>query len=97
MIVINEFDHPRRLANHFIQFGISTWTQNEPRENQTNSIRRAVYSSQGRFSPHGSSEIPIEDMAMLFRECLRRDMITINDMNNILDEISNSIQRQTPE
>lgn len=94
MDVTEEFPHPN-LRNHFIQFGTSTWTENEISANQSNSIRRAVYSQEGRFSPHGSSEIPIEDMGLLFRECVSRDLISVEELNNILNEIIASIQRRT--
>lgn len=85
-------DHPF-LRNHFIQFGISTWTENEQPMNQTESIRRAVYNN-GTFSPHGSSEIPLDEMGMLIRRCFELDKISINEMTEILNAISSSIQRQ---
>jgi hypothetical protein len=75
MKVIEEINHPN-LPNHTIQFGISTWTENEPVNMQTESVRRAVYNSGGTFSPHGSSEIPMEDMPLLIRECVKRSKIS---------------------
>lgn len=91
MNVIEEIDHPT-LQNHKIQFGISSWTKDEAEENKTESIRRAVYNEDGIFSPHGSSEIPMEDMPLLIRECIIRNKISINDMADILDAISLSIR-----
>jgi len=75
MKIIEKIDHPYR-PNHIIQFGISTWTENSPIDLQTDSVRRAVYNSGGIFSPHGSSEIPIEDMPLLIRECVKRRKIS---------------------
>ncbi len=95
-MIVNQnetFPHPN-LPNHFIQFGISTWTENEVVSEQTESIRRAVYNEDGKFSPHGSSEVPIEDMTLLVRACLQRDKLSINEMTDILSDISESIRRQ---
>lgn len=94
MIVKESTDHPE-YRNHFIQFGISTWTENLPETEQEESMRRAVYNQDGVFSPHGSSEIPINEIAMLFVKCLERDKIKIHEMDKVLDEISKSIKRQS--
>lgn len=94
MRVTESFDHPE-LPNHVIQLGISTWTESRPESQQSMSIRRAVYNDDGKFSPHGSSEIPMEDMGLLIRACLERDNISISEMTQILNEISNSILRQS--
>jgi hypothetical protein len=93
MRVTEAFPHPS-LDNHEIQIGVSTWTENNPVEEQSESIRRAVYNSEGKFSPHGSSEIPIEDMAMLIRACIQRDRISRQELADILDDINASMQRQ---
>ena len=93
MKVNESFPHPE-LENHEIQIGVSTWTENNSKQNQSHSIRRAVYNEEGKFSPHGSSEIPIEDMPLLFRTCLQRDLIENEDMINILRDISESMQRK---
>lgn len=74
MIVKEEIPHPY-LPEHFIQFGISTWTERNAIKDQTESVRRAVYNN-GKFSPHGSSEVPIEDMLLLLRECIIRKKIS---------------------
>jgi hypothetical protein len=93
MKVKDAFPHPT-LITHFIQLGVSTWTQNYPEVQQTESIRRAVYNEEGKFSPHGSSEIPIEDMTLLIRACIQRDRISPQEMTDILNDISVSMQRQ---
>lgn len=94
MIVRESADHPE-FRNHFIQFGISTWTENLSESEQQESIRRAVYNEDGVFSPHGSSEIPLNEMGMLLRRCLELDKISIQEMAEILDGISASIRRQS--
>lgn len=95
MIVNEWFTHPNPdlAQTHFIEFGISTWTQNELAVNQTQSIRRAVYNEDGVFSPHGSSEIPMEDMSLLIRACIGRDMISRDELVEIQNSISESLQR----
>lgn len=75
MKVKEQIPHPT-LPNHQIQFGTSTWTEDEPAGSRTESVRRAVYNEDGVFSPHGSSEIPMEDMPLLIRECVKRKKIS---------------------
>ena len=87
------FPHPY-LLNHFIQIGISTWTQNEPVNNQEESIRRAVYNADGIFSPHGSSEVPIEDMPLLISTCIRYDKISKKELLKIIFNAIKSLFRQ---
>lgn len=94
MKVTESFPHPS-LNNHKVQIGVSTWTENKPVEEQSESIRRAVYNAEGKFSPHGSSEIPIEDMPMLIRSCIQRDKISRQELTYILDDITASMQRQS--
>ena len=52
MKVTDEFPHPK-LNNHRIQFWVSTWTKDNSNNEQTESIKRAVYNEDGVFSPHG--------------------------------------------
>lgn len=94
MIVKGSIEHPE-FENHFIQFGISTWTENFPESEQEESIRRAVYNEDGKFNPHSSSEIPLNEMGLLFRRCLGLDKISIQEMTEVLTEVSASIRRQT--
>lgn len=93
MRVTEAFPHPS-LDNHVIQIGVSTWTENIPLNEQSESIRRAVYNEDGKFSPHGSSEIPMEGMTLLIRACIQRDRISRQEMSDILNDISASMQRQ---
>jgi hypothetical protein len=94
MKVKDSIDHPE-FENHYIQIGFSTWTENLPESEQEESIRRAVYNQDGVFSPQGSSEIPISEMGLLFRRCLELNKISIQEMTEVLDEISASIRRQS--
>ena len=87
------FPHPD-LPNHYIQLGISTWTEHLPLNEQEHSIRRAVYNSQGIFSPHGSSEVPIEDMGLLFSTCIQHDTIGNKELVSIIYKAIKSIFRQ---
>ena len=93
MRVTETLPHPS-LVNHQMQIGISTWTQNNATADQSVSIRRAVYNTNGIFSPHGSSEIPIEDMGLLMRACINRDLISPQEMSEIMGDIIASIQRR---
>lgn len=94
MKVVENLPHPTLPETHVIQFGISTWTEEELEENQTESIRRAVYNSEGKFSPHGSSEVPMEDMSLLICECIKRNKIPMNQIADIMSEISEYLKRQ---
>jgi|GEM_PF-1001260 len=78
-----------------LEFGISTWTENQSSKNQTESVRNRYDTEEGRFSPHGSSEIPLGDIPLIITECLKRDKIPLSDMLEILHEVSNSINRRT--
>ena len=76
---------------HSIEFGNSTWDKSEM------SIRRRKDNQDGRFNPHGSSEIPIDgyvNISDLFIECLRRDFIDAQTLSNIMNEIVISSNRQ---
>jgi hypothetical protein len=96
MKVTEEILHPdSKLAKtHRIQFGISTWTEEAAEDEQTESVRRAVYNENGVFSPRGSSEVPMEDMALLICECIKRNKIPLNDIADILYHISSHIKNQ---
>ena len=92
MKVQEKIKHPS-LPNHYIEFGIATWSEDD--SNPEESIRRAVYNRDGVFSPHGSSEVPIEDIALLTKECIKRDKLSVEEMTELLSEIASSIKRQT--
>lgn len=87
------FSHPH-LSNHYIQIGISTWTEKLPANLQEESIRRTVYNADGVFSPHGSSEVPIEDMGLLFCTCIQHDTISKKELISTIYKAIKSIFRQ---
>lgn len=72
---------------HFIEFGQSSWDEN------TFSIRNRYPTSTGGFSPHSSSEIPIHDLSILVREAARRDILTRQEMINMIQELADSLDR----
>lgn len=80
--------------NYSIEFGVSSWTQNLPESKQSQSVRNRYDTEDGRFTPHNSSEIPIEDIERIVCECMKRDKISILKISNILREAADSIERQ---
>ena len=77
-----------------IEFGIATWTKDAPVDEQEWSVRRRYNGETGRFSPRGSSEVPINDMPMMMIECMKRDYIPTSQLLKILNEVSLSLTRQ---
>lgn len=87
MDVTDEVD----LGNgHKIEFGRSSW------DPSAESIRNRYPTSSGGFSPHSSSELPIEDLAPLVMEAARRDKIDKKAAAQIIRELATSIERQVP-
>jgi hypothetical protein len=79
-------------AERSIEFGAAVWDHNVA------TIRRRKNRADGSYDPISSSEIPIDegflDIGRLVCECLRRDLITIDDMAEILRETLASTARQ---
>src|SRR3954471_21603929 len=79
-------------AEHSIEFGAAIW------DNNVATIRRRKNRSDGSYDPISSSEIPIDegflDIGRLVCECLRRDLISRDDMAEILRETLASTARQ---
>jgi len=78
--------------DHAIEFGISSW------DNEVESIRRRKNNDSGGFDPISSSEIPINsyflDIGDLLCECLKRDKLSIKQINPIIKEIIKTYMRQ---
>ena len=74
---------------HSIEIGESTWDSTE------RSIRRR-YDPDGRFSPHGSSEIPIEDLKIIMETAARHDELDSKTCSEIIKALADSISRQLP-
>jgi hypothetical protein len=85
--VQNELD----LGNgHKIEIGIATWDE----DGTNRSIRNRYPTSSGGFSPHSSSEIPINDLADLIAFAAQHDVINVSSCAQIISHLSNSIIRQ---
>lgn len=78
--------------DHAIEFGISSW------DSEVESIRRRKNNDNGGFDPISSSEIPINsyflDIGDLVCECLKRDKLSIRQINPIIKEIAKTYIRQ---
>lgn len=79
-------------AEHSIEFGAAPWDHNVA------TIRRRKNRADGSYDPISSSEIPINegfvDIGRLVCECLRRNLISRDDMAEILRETLASTARQ---
>ncbi len=75
-------------AGHSIEFGRSTWNE------EGLSVRNRYTTANGGFSPHSSSEIPIEDVAPIVLEVLRRDLLNPEIALLLIQEASDSVRRR---
>ena len=73
---------------HLIEFGPSTWNPN------VISVRNRYPTSDGRFSPHSSSEIPLDDLEKIIIEVVKRDLINVKVTTEIISVMANSILRR---
>lgn len=89
-----QVDHTKtRVINHRHSFevGQSSW---DPAET---SIRcRYDGAATGRFSPHGSSELPLHDLQPLMEVAAQHDLLDVAECAAIIQVLAASIQRQTP-
>jgi len=74
---------------HSIEFGEATW------DPSTQSVRNRYDTPNGRFSPHGSSEIPLSDLVPILTETAKRDLLDIPSAAQIIEALSTSIIRQS--
>ena len=75
---------------HKVEFGNSSW------DPASESIRNRYPTASGGFSPHSSSELPIEDLEPLVVEAARRDKLGIRAAAQMIAALSASIGRQVP-
>ena len=75
--------------DHSIEIGESTW---DPAER---SIRRR-YQPGGKFSPHGSSEIPIVDLKIIMEAAAKHDELDPKTCAEIIKALAASAHRQLP-
>ena len=76
--------------SHSIEVGKSTW------DDQEMSIRSRYDGETGRFSPHGSSELPLCDLQLLMESAATHDLLSPNVCATIIHALSDSIKRQCP-
>ncbi len=77
-------------ASHSIEIGQSSW---DPKEI---SIRSRYDGATGRFSPHGSSELPLYDLQPLMESAAKFDLLNANECTAIIQFLADSIIRQCP-
>ncbi|WP_017221376.1 hypothetical protein [Moritella dasanensis] len=81
-----------RIINdtHSFEVGISSWNDEEK------SIRcRYNAPDSGRFSPHGSSELPLSDLQPLIEVAAENDLLNIPECAAIIEALSKSIANQS--
>lgn len=77
--------------NHSIEMGQSSWDEKEL------AVRLRCDGETGRFSPHGSSEIPVYFLRALIEFAAQYDLLDTVECTSITQALTNSIKRQCPE
>jgi len=76
---------------HSFEVGKSSWDSDET------SIRcRYNDEETGRFSPHGSSELPLHDLQPLMEVAGENDLLSPSECAAIIQALAASIRRQQP-
>lgn len=70
---------------HKIEIGLASW------DNTKTSIRNRYPTASGGFSPHSSSELPIEDLPILIIEAINNGLINKSDLKNIINTAVKSL------
>ena len=73
--------------NHCIEIGSSSWDE------QVTSIRNR-YDKNGKFNPHASSEIPLEDIEHLLRAATGYDLLDSAYCARRISMLASSIERR---
>jgi hypothetical protein len=77
-------------SNHSFEVGTSSWDDGET------SIRcRYDSADSGRFSPHGSSELPLWDLQPLIEVAAENNLLSIRECAAIIEALSKSINKQS--
>lgn len=71
-------------GGHLIEIGRATWNEEEL------SVRNRYPTSNGGFSPHSSSELPIQDVYRIALEVLRQNLLNPTESLEIADAAVNS-------
>ena len=66
-------------SGHKIEFGTATW------DDDSNSVRNRYPTSTGGFSPRSSSEIPIEDVAIIVIESIKNGYLSQQEILAIIE------------
>jgi len=75
--------------DHSIEVGTSSWDEGET------SIRSRYDGPTGRFSPHGSSELPLYDLRPILEVAGQNDLLSSADCAAIIEALAASIRRQS--
>lgn len=73
---------------HSIEVGSASWDDDET------SIRSRYDGATGRFSPHGSSELPLGDLQPLMEVAAQHDLISPGECSAIIEALAASIRRR---
>lgn len=73
---------------HLIEVGASTWDPNSM------SVRNRYPTTDGRFSPHSSSEIPLWDLEPLLSVVAKHDLLPPETAAKMIRSLAESIERQ---
>ncbi len=73
---------------HSIEIGNATWDNNEI------SIRNRYDLPTGKFSPRGSSEIPILDIRKLVGYACTQNALSVDDLLSIIKHATESIEQK---
>jgi len=74
--------------NHQIEIGGASWDPNE-----TSIRRRYDHPESGRFSPHGSSELPLDALEDLIRVASENDILNPAACSNMISHLAVSLAR----
>jgi hypothetical protein len=74
---------------HWIEWGLATWTENKPMDQKDKSIRNRYNKESGGYNLAGSSEIPWDDFLHMIHESIKRRKFSKDELREILDEVSN--------
>ena len=61
-------------SGHKIEIGSSSW------DDSKKSIRNRYPTSTGGFSPHSSSELPVEDISIITLEAIKNDLLSKKEL-----------------
>lgn len=80
------------VNGHSVEIGVATWDDG----NNCRSVRNRYLTASGGFSPHSSSEIPIEDLVPILCFVAQNDALSVADCAEIIQALGASIGRQHP-